>query len=245
MVLAAGKGSRLGYLGKLLPKTMVPVQGRPILWYALRALGQMGASEAIVATLASNDLVLDYLGSLDATTAGLRRLRVHTLLAPTRSPVETLLSSIHGGTRDLGVVAGDSMIEAHNLGNFVREFYRMGAEVGNLVVHEKDPAAIRRACEVRMGSDGRILEIREKPREPRWKLRGCATYLFRRSSLEGLVEEVLGRNRLPGLTDLVAAAARRGTALGFPLRGWEVNVNTVRDVVESWRKSDPSMSALL
>lgn len=38
VILCGGKGTRLGELGKKLPKTLVKIQGKPILWYILNSL---------------------------------------------------------------------------------------------------------------------------------------------------------------------------------------------------------------
>ena len=38
VILCGGKGSRLGELGKKIPKTLVKVQSKPILWYILNIL---------------------------------------------------------------------------------------------------------------------------------------------------------------------------------------------------------------
>ena len=38
VILAAGRGSRLGYLGKQIPKTLVKINNHPILWYIINIL---------------------------------------------------------------------------------------------------------------------------------------------------------------------------------------------------------------
>ena len=38
VILCGGKGTRLGNLGKKLPKTLVKVQGKPIIWYIINTL---------------------------------------------------------------------------------------------------------------------------------------------------------------------------------------------------------------
>ena len=38
VVLCGGKGTRLGNIGKKLPKTLVKIQGKEILWYILKIL---------------------------------------------------------------------------------------------------------------------------------------------------------------------------------------------------------------
>jgi NDP-sugar pyrophosphorylase family protein len=47
-VLAGGLGTRLRPLTDALPKAMVPIRGRPFLWYLLRHLARAGAREAIL-----------------------------------------------------------------------------------------------------------------------------------------------------------------------------------------------------
>ncbi|EQD55215.1 hypothetical protein B2A_05842, partial [mine drainage metagenome] len=41
VILAAGSASRMGFLGGILPKTMIPVGGKPLLWYGLKTLGSL------------------------------------------------------------------------------------------------------------------------------------------------------------------------------------------------------------
>ena len=38
IILCGGKGTRLGEIGKKMPKTLVKVQEKPILWYILKSL---------------------------------------------------------------------------------------------------------------------------------------------------------------------------------------------------------------
>ena len=40
IILCGGKGSRLGILGKKLPKTLVKVNNKPILWFIINSLIQ-------------------------------------------------------------------------------------------------------------------------------------------------------------------------------------------------------------
>ena len=36
VILCGGKGTRLGSLGKKMPKTLLKVQGKPIIWYIIK-----------------------------------------------------------------------------------------------------------------------------------------------------------------------------------------------------------------
>jgi glucose-1-phosphate cytidylyltransferase len=56
VILCGGKGSRLGELGKKIPKTLVKVQNKPILWYILNILKKNSFNHFI--------LTLGYKGSM-------------------------------------------------------------------------------------------------------------------------------------------------------------------------------------
>lgn len=48
IILCGGKGTRLGNLGKRIPKTLVKVQGKEILWYILKVLAMNGFNHIIL-----------------------------------------------------------------------------------------------------------------------------------------------------------------------------------------------------
>ncbi len=50
IVLAAGYGTRLGELGKKLPKGLLPVKGKPVINYLLEQLSEIGIQEVLVVT---------------------------------------------------------------------------------------------------------------------------------------------------------------------------------------------------
>ncbi|MDE1820206.1 MAG: NDP-sugar synthase [Euryarchaeota archaeon] len=245
VVLAGGVGSRLGYLGGLLPKSMVPVQGHPLLWYALRSLAAMDASEVTVAALAPSETVVRYLRRLSPSELGISRLKVHLLRAPTTSPVATLREAVGGYSGEIGVALGDGFVIARNLSDFPRELHRRGAAVGQTVAWENDRRVLRRTCEVRLARDGRMLSIREKPSSPTPGYRGCGTYLFGEGELRSLYRDAIERGPVTSMTDLIGAGVRRKSAIGFRLKGWDINVNTVGDLISAWGRVPSSLSEAL
>jgi NDP-sugar pyrophosphorylase family protein len=48
MILAAGKGTRLGFLGRTIPKVLLPVGGRPLLERHLNYLAREGFTRVVV-----------------------------------------------------------------------------------------------------------------------------------------------------------------------------------------------------
>jgi histidinol-phosphate phosphatase family protein len=70
VILAGGKGERLGQKTRNLPKPMVEVAGRPLLDYLLHLLQRYGISEAILLTGYLGDVIEDHFG--DGSEIGLK-----------------------------------------------------------------------------------------------------------------------------------------------------------------------------
>ena len=234
IVLAAGIGSRMGYLGNLLPKFLLPVAGKPLIWYALSALASIGTTDVTIVVRQKAPLIHRYLAAADVAALGLGDVRVKTLTRPTRNPVESLLKAVSGIPRDLAVTEGDSFTYANDLAAMRQLFKRLRPRVLSLAVEDPDPDSIRRACEVVPGPRHLVAAIHEKPRRPRSRLRGCGLYLFRGSAFRSLVREARTRAPIQCLPDLVATATRDGTAAYFQTRGRNINVNTLADLKAAW-----------
>ena len=48
LILCGGKGTRLGAIGKKTPKTLIKVQGKPIIWYIIKILIKNGFNHFIL-----------------------------------------------------------------------------------------------------------------------------------------------------------------------------------------------------
>ena len=62
VILAAGKGTRMGELTDETPKPMLPVEGRPILEHIISGLREVGVSEFCVITGWKAEVIEDYFG---------------------------------------------------------------------------------------------------------------------------------------------------------------------------------------
>ena len=61
IIFAAGLGTRLKPLTDRLPKALVPVGGRPLLWHVIRKLQDAGVDEMVINVHHFADLISDYL----------------------------------------------------------------------------------------------------------------------------------------------------------------------------------------
>ena len=64
VILAGGFGTRLSELTGLIPKPMVPIDGKPILWHIMDSYAQFGFNEFVVALGYRADIVKSYFSSL-------------------------------------------------------------------------------------------------------------------------------------------------------------------------------------
>ncbi len=62
LILSGGKGERLRPLTDTMPKPMVPVQGKPILWYQINALKKVGVTNVIFLCGYKWEVIRDYFG---------------------------------------------------------------------------------------------------------------------------------------------------------------------------------------
>lgn len=86
VVLCGGRGTRLHELTEAIPKPMVPVGGRPILWHILRGYAQHGVRRFVLCLGYRGDVIRDWVlnyatRALDFTVVGVgradREVRLH------------------------------------------------------------------------------------------------------------------------------------------------------------------------
>ena len=70
LILAGGKGERLRPLTDTVPKPMVELNGRPILWHQVRQLREAGVTDVVFLVGYLGEMVADYFG--DGSTCGIR-----------------------------------------------------------------------------------------------------------------------------------------------------------------------------
>ncbi len=65
MILAAGRGKRMGYLTEDLPKPLLPVRGQPLIRFPLRLFQHWGINYIVVNTWYKKSIMIDYLTKID------------------------------------------------------------------------------------------------------------------------------------------------------------------------------------
>ena len=61
VLLCGGRGQRLGKMGDLMPKAMMPVSGKPLFWYILNTLDRFDFTDIILPLGYRGDMIRDYI----------------------------------------------------------------------------------------------------------------------------------------------------------------------------------------
>lgn len=90
VILAGGRGERMRPITDVLPKSLVPIQGKPILYHQLTQLERLGVQEVVILTGYLAATVQEYCEGLDL------HLKIRCLTSPPHfSPAERLIASKH------------------------------------------------------------------------------------------------------------------------------------------------------
>lgn len=132
VILAGGKGTRLGQLTETLPKPMVPINGRPLLEHQVRLLKRYRVEEVILSTGYLSEQIATHFR--DGSKFG---LQIRYVCEPQPLGTAGALKQLEGVLQeDFLVLYGDVMLDM-NLRRLLR-FHASKAGAGTLVLHPND-----------------------------------------------------------------------------------------------------------
>jgi glucose-1-phosphate thymidylyltransferase len=182
LLLAGGSGSRLFPLTLVTNKHLLPVYDRPMIYYPLDTLREMGCTEVMV--VVGGRSVGDVLELLhDGSDVGLsltyRYQRGALGIAHALG-----LARQFAADEPLAVVLGDNILRG-SLREFADEFVAGDAGAGAVLKSVPDP---HRFGVAEFGPDGRVIGFEEKPEHPKSDRIPIGVYLFRPDVFEALHE---------------------------------------------------------
>lgn len=202
MILAAGRGTRLGTLGESIPKVLIEIGGEPLLGRHLRYLEHNGVRRVVVnahhhaSQIAS--FAETYIGAVELVCV------TEDHLLGTAGGVRNALDHLDPGP--FLVLYGDVLVDAP-IGPIL-DLHRTSQAVATLAVHEANSAEGKGVVEV--DADGRIQRFSEKGTAPPGQvLINSGLYVLESEVVAGLpqgVEADFGNDVFP-------AALRRGLPL--------------------------------
>nr|ABC02794.1 putative sugar activating enzyme [Actinomadura melliaura] len=226
LVLAGGSGTRLRPLTHTLPKQLVPVANKPILFYGLEAIRQAGITQTGIVVGATGPEIRRAVG--DGARFGLRVTYLEQD-APRGLAHAVSTARDYLGDDDFLMFLGDTFV-SDGVTGIVDSFAagRPAAEI--LLAKVSDPRAFGVA---ELGPGGAVVRLEEKPARPRSDLALAGVYAFTpaiHDAIAGLRPS--GRGELE-ITDAIARLVRDGHRVtGSMLTGWWRDTGEVEDLLK-------------
>ena len=175
VVLAGGSGSRLFPLTLVTNKHLLPVFDRPMIYYPLAALKEMGCEEVMV--VVGGRSVGDILELLhDGSDIGLS-LTYRYQRGALGIAHAIGLAREFAGDDPIAIVLGDNILRG-SLRDFAERFSASDAGAGAVLKEVPDP---ERFGVAEFNDQGEVVAFEEKPAEPKSNLIPIVVYLFRPS----------------------------------------------------------------
>jgi glucose-1-phosphate thymidylyltransferase len=227
VVLAGGSGSRLFPLTLVTNKHLLPVYDRPMIYYPLAALKEMGCREVMV--VVGGRSVGDILELLhDGSEFGLdltyRYQRGALGIAHAIG-----LARDFAGDDPIAIVLGDNVLHG-SLADFAARFEESEAGAGAVLKHVPDP---ERFGVAELRPDGSIIRFEEKPQHPKSDLIPIGVYLFRPSVFDVIHALKPSARGEFEITDVLNHYLELGTLVHTIFEGEWMDAGTVDALLET------------
>jgi glucose-1-phosphate cytidylyltransferase len=226
VILCGGRGTRLQEHTRSIPKPLVEIGGRPILWHVIQLYAVQGFRRFVLCTGYKGELIEAFAASY-AWTDGVQVQCVDTgLETPTGGRIARVAEHVGAGTFCATYADGVADIDFARLLDFHGDHGRLATMT---VVRPELQFGV-----TEMGADGVVSGFREKPRSEHWINGGF--FCFEPGVLDYLTESsVLEREPLEGL-------AADGQLHAFRHTGFWDCMDTYKDAVllnDLWASGDP------
>ncbi len=225
VVLAGGSGSRLFPLTLVTNKHLLPVYDRPMIFYPLQTLKEMGCHEVMVVVggrSVGDILELLHDGSDFGLSLSYRYQRGALGIAHAIG-----LACEFADTDPVAIVLGDNILNG-SLAEFATMFQSGSHEAGVVLKEVPDP---RRFGVAELGADGRLVGFEEKPQEPKSNLIPIGVYLFRPSVFHVIAGLKLSARGEFEITDLLNHYLERNSLVHTVFDGEWQDAGTISSLV--------------
>jgi glucose-1-phosphate thymidylyltransferase len=232
LILAGGAGTRLRPITHTRAKQLVPVAGKPILYYGLEAIAQAGIKEVGI-------IVGDTAGEVRAAVGDGSAWGLSVTYLPQEAPLGlahcVLIARHFLDDDDFVMYLGDNLLQ-QDLRGFVDVFETArtsGVHAQILLKPVPDP---HRFGVAELDTEGRVVGLAEKPEQPKSNLALVGVYLF-----DSLVHEAVAaiepsdRGELE-ITDAISWLIDHGyTVRSEILEGWWIDTGKLTPLLEANR----------
>lgn len=230
VIPAAGAGTRFGYLSHVLPKTLFPLYNQPILHHVIDHMIDVGITDIFIIVNKFKEKIIDYCSHIKLPA----RVNIHFI---TQRKLEGLASAIllaerHVKKQPFLVILGDDCTISDSMPKLINFFLNTPTTAVEVVIKEDDQNILSQTNSIKLAKDNSIIEIIEKPKNPKTHFRGCGIYLFQPDIFSVIRKTPIStiRNERE-ITHTVELLSQQKKAHGFLIKGRNININNYDDLL--------------
>lgn len=226
VILAAGRGTRLGLLTKDRPKSMLPVLGKPIVVRVMDRLRNAGVRRFVVVIGENDGAVAAY---LNRSWYPDTEVKYAVQKVPTGT-VDALLLAAPFIDGPFLLTSVDNLTSDTHLQNLITCFNQHSDHVAALSLVSASPDQIRKSSDVVI-EDDRIIAIEEKPEHPRGSWASFMLYAFSQKLLHYLPQVRVSSRGEKELVSAIQASIQAGGRVGYTVADWRMHLTREIDLL--------------
>jgi len=228
LVLSGGAGTRLRPITHTSAKQLVPVANKPVLFYGLEAMRAAGIDDVGI-------VVGETRAEIEAAVGDGSRFGLRVTYLPQEAPLglahAVLIAEAFLGESPFVMYLGDNLLK-EGIAPFVREFERSAPDALILLQRVADPSSYG----IAELQDGRVVQLVEKPAEPRSDLALVGVYLFTPAVFESVKAITPSARGELEITDAIQHMIDRGLRVEpHTVTGWWKDTGKLEDMLEANR----------
>jgi len=228
LVLSGGAGTRLRPITHTSAKQLVPVANKPVLFYGLEAMRAAGITEVGIVVGDTHD-------EIEAAVGDGSRFGLAVTYIPQEAPLglahAVLISEAFLGAEPFVMYLGDNLLK-EGIAPFVRAFEQSAPDALILLQKVKDPGEYG----IAELQDGRVVQLVEKPAEPKSDLALVGVYLFTPVVFESVKAIAPSARGELEITDAIQHMIDRGLRVEpHTVTGWWKDTGKLEDMLEANR----------
>ncbi|MBS3793351.1 MAG: NTP transferase domain-containing protein [Candidatus Thorarchaeota archaeon] len=226
-ILAAGDSTRMMPLSANVPKHLLPIAGKPLLFHTLEQLEAAGIEESLIVYGYNGEELKRAVESRDWGKMNIQ----YTFQKERKGTAHAAsYASDFGGKEEILLMYGDVMVAPNTFSNLIK-FHENGGYEATMSLYEvKDPSAYG----VVQIQDGLVNRIIEKPdSDAEGNLANAGIYVVGDSVWDAISKTKESERGEYEITDSIESIAKEERVGGFRLPSWWIDIGKPWDILEA------------